>query len=66
MTASHELLDFDRCPTKFLGILPWLPISLGRKNVLVDVIMMQGSLDFNMILGSDYVYAMNIVVSMFF
>jgi hypothetical protein len=66
MSASHELLDFERRPSEYLGILPHLPISLGGKIVLVDVIMVQGSLDFNMILRCDYVYAMNVVVSMLF
>jgi hypothetical protein len=43
-----------------------LPISLGGNIVHVDVIVVQGSLDFNMLLGRDYVYAMNVVVSTLF
>jgi hypothetical protein len=66
VSSSHELLDFDKCPSEYLGILPQLPISLGGKTVLVDVIVVQGSLDFNMLLRRDYVYAMNVVVSMLF
>jgi hypothetical protein len=66
VSASHEMLDFDRCPSEYLGVLPQLPISLGGNNVLVDVIVVQGSLDLNMLLGCDYVYAMNDVVSMLF
>jgi hypothetical protein len=49
-----------------LGVLPQLPISLGGKIVLVDVIVVQGPLDFNMLLGRDYVYAMKYVVSTLF
>jgi hypothetical protein len=66
VSPSHELLDFDRHPSEYLGIIPQLPISLGRKNVLVDFIVVQGLLDFNMLLGCDYVYAMNFVVSTLF
>ena len=66
VSASHELLDFDRHPSEYFGILPQLPISLGGKTFLVDVIAVQGPLDFNMLLGRDYVYAMNVVVSMLF
>ena len=66
MTALHKLLDFDRCPSEYLGILPQFPISLGWKTVLVNVIVVQGPLYFNMLLGHDYVYAMNIVVSTLF
>jgi hypothetical protein len=66
VSASHELLDFDRCPSEYLGILPQFPISLGGNTVLVDFIVVQGPLDFNMLLGHDYVYAMNVVVSTLF
>jgi hypothetical protein len=66
MSASHELLAFDRRPSEYLGVLPQLPISLGGKTVLFDVIVVQDSLDFNMLLRCDYVYAMNVVVSMLF
>jgi hypothetical protein len=66
VSASHEMLGFDRRPSEYLGILPQLHISLGGKIVLVDVIVVQVLLDFNMILGRDYVYAMNVVVSTLF
>jgi hypothetical protein len=66
VSASHELLDFDKRPSEYLGVLPQFPISLGGKIVLVDVIVVQGLLDFSMLLGCDYVYVMNVVVSMLF
>jgi hypothetical protein len=66
VSSSHELLAFDRCPSEYLGVLPQFPISLGGKTVRVDVIVVQGPLDFNMILGRDYVYAMKDVVSTLF
>jgi hypothetical protein len=66
VSASHELLGFDKCPSEYLGVLPQLPILLGGKTVLVDVIVVQGPLDFNMLLRRDYVYAMNVVVSTLF
>jgi hypothetical protein len=66
VSASHELLAFDRHPSEYLGVLLQFPISLGGNIVCVDVIVVQGSLDLNMLLGRDYVYTMNVVVSMFF
>jgi hypothetical protein len=39
---------------------------LGGRTVLVDMIMVLCPLELNMILRRDYVYAMNVVVSMFF
>jgi hypothetical protein len=62
----HELLDFYKRPSEYLRILAQLPILLGGKTILVDVIMVQGPLDLNMLLGRDYVYAMNVVVSTLF
>jgi hypothetical protein len=66
LSASHELLAFDRRPSEYLGILLQFPISLGGKIVLVDVKVVQGLLYFNMLLGRDYVYDMNDVVSTLF
>ena len=31
VSASHELLDFDRRPSEYLGIIPQFPISLGGR-----------------------------------
>jgi hypothetical protein len=66
LSSLHELLAFDRRPSEYLGVLPQLPISLGGNTVLVDVIVVQGPLDFNMLLEHDYVYSMNVVVSTLF
>jgi hypothetical protein len=66
VSATSELLAFDRRPSEYLGILPQFPITLGGKTILVNMIVVQGPLDFNMILGSDYVYVMNVVVSTLF
>jgi hypothetical protein len=66
VSASHELLSFDRCPSEYLGVLPQFPISLGGNILCVDFIVVQSLLDFNMLLGHDYVYVMNVVVSTLF
>jgi hypothetical protein len=66
VSATNKLLDFDRIPSEYLGILPQFPITLGGKTVLVDLLVVLGPLDFNMLLGCDFVYAMNTVVSTLF
>jgi hypothetical protein len=66
VSTSHELLAFDRRPSEYLGVLPQFPISLGGNILRVNVIVVQGMFDFNMLLGHDYVYAMNVVVSTLF
>ena len=57
---------FDRRICIALGILAKTPITLGGKTVLVDLMMIEDPLDFNILLGRDYVYAMQAVVSTFF
>ena len=43
-----------------------MTITLGGKTDYIDVIVVQGPLDFNLLLGCDYVYAMKDVVSTLF
>ena len=42
------------------------PVTLGGKTVLVDFMLIEVPLDFNMLLGHDYVYAMQAMVSTLF
>ena len=64
--ATDQILAFNRRPTIPLGIIPQLPITLEGKTVCIDFILVQGPLDFNLLLGRDYVYAMKYVVSALF
>ena len=66
MPATDQILDFNRMPTAPLGILPHLPITLGGKTICIDVMVVQGPLDSNILLERDYVYAMKVVVSTLF
>ena len=66
MPATDQILDFNQRPTAPLGILPHFPITLSRKSIFIDVMVVQGRLDFNMLLGRDYVYAMKAIVSTLF
>jgi hypothetical protein len=45
---------------------PKFPITLGGKTVYIDVMVTQGALDFSLLLGRDYVYAMGALVSSLF
>ena len=64
--SIDQILAFNRIPTAPLGTLPYLPITLGGKTVCIDFMVVQGHLDFNFLLGRDYVYAMKVVVSTLF
>jgi hypothetical protein len=60
------LLAFNRRTSQHLGTLPHFPITLGGKNVFIDVMVVQDPLDFDLLLGRDYVYAMVAIVSTLF
>ena len=51
--ATDQMLAFNRRPTSPLGTLPYLPITLGGKTICIDVMVVQGPLYFNLLLGRD-------------
>ena len=60
------MLAFNRRTSQPLGILPKFPVTLGGKTVHMDVMVIPGPLDFHMLLGRDYTYAMEALVSSLF
>ena len=49
-----------------MGILTQTSVTLGGNTILVDFMVIEGPLDFNMLLGHNYVYSMQVVVSTLF
>ena len=66
MPATQNLLAFDGGTSQPLGILSKLPVTLGVKTIYIDIMVVQGALDFSLLLGHDYVYAMGALVSSLF
>jgi hypothetical protein len=64
--VTQNLLAFNRRTSQPLGILPQFPVTLGGKTVFIDVMVVQDPLDFSLLLGWDYVYAMKDIVSTLF
>ncbi|CAA3032930.1 Hypothetical predicted protein [Olea europaea subsp. europaea] len=64
--VTQNLLAFDRGACPSLGVLPKFPITLGGKTIYIDVLVTQGALDFSLLLGHEYVYAMGALVSSLF
>jgi hypothetical protein len=64
--VTQNLLAFNRRTSQPLGTLPQFPVTLGGKTVFIDVMVVQDSLDFALLLGRDYVYAMKAIVSTLF
>jgi len=55
-----ELWPFDGLLCPPYGIFPNLPIELGNKIVFINVVVMIGLMNYNIVLGHDYIYAMNV------
>jgi hypothetical protein len=64
--VTQNLLAFNKRTSQPLGTLPQFPITLGGKTVFIDVMVIQDPLDFSLLLGQDYIYAMKDVVSTLF
>jgi len=64
--AAPNLTAFDGGTSQPLGTLPKFPITLGGKTVYIDVSVTQGSSEFGLLLGRDYIYAMGALVSSLF
>jgi len=64
--VMQKLLAFDGGMSQPLGILLKFPITLGGKTIYIDVMVVQGALDFSLLLGRDYIYAMGALVSSLF
>jgi hypothetical protein len=64
--VMHNLLSFNKITSQPLGTLPQFLVTLGGKTVFIDVMVVQDPLDFSLLLGRDYVYAMKAIVSTLF
>jgi hypothetical protein len=64
--VTQNLLAFNRGTSQPLGILPQFPVTLEGKTVFIDVMVVRDPLDFSLLLGRDYVYAMKAIVSTLF
>jgi hypothetical protein len=67
LSPSPTLLTaFDGCSFRPHGIIPSFPMQLGGKTMCVEVEVVNASLDYNLLLGRSWTYAMQAVVSIVF
>jgi len=66
LLEMRNLTGFDKGTNRPLGILPNVPITLRRKIIQMNVMVVQGPLDYNLLLGRDYIYCMGAIVSSLF
>jgi len=62
LLEMRNLTGFDKGTSRLLGILPNVPITLRRKTVHMNVMVVQGPLDYNLLLGRDYIYSMGAII----
>jgi hypothetical protein len=60
------LTAFDGRSFRPHGILPTFPVQLGGKTVEVEVEVVDAPLDYNILLGHNWTYAMTTIVSSIF
>ena len=61
MSTTSQLLELHRRTSISLQIIDQKPVTLGGFNFLVDFMVIKYTLEFNMLLGHDYVYCMQAV-----
>jgi len=66
LPEMRNLIGFDKGTSRPLGILPNVPITLRTKIVYINLMVVQGPLDYNLLLGCDYMYSMGAIVSSLF
>ena len=64
--STTTLRAYDGHPTRAQGILLHIPITLAGKTVLIDIEVVNAQLDYNLLLGRSYMYAMRAVASTVF
>jgi len=64
--SSTTLKAFDGRTYTPYGILSNLQVELGGKIVEIEVEVIDGNLDYNILLGRPWIYAMAVVVSTYF
>ena len=60
------LTSFDGRSFWLHGILPSLKVQLGGKNVMIEVKLVDVPLDYNLLLGRNWMYSMQAIASSLF
>ena len=66
LPEMQNLTSFNKGTSQLLGILPSLPITSRRKTINLNIMVVQGPLDYNLLLRHDYIYSMGAIVSSLF
>jgi hypothetical protein len=64
--SAITLRAYDRRPSSPEGLFQNVPVELGGKTILIDIEVIDAPLDYNILFGRSYMYAMKAVASSVF
>jgi hypothetical protein len=64
--SAITLRAYDERPSSPEGLFQNVPVELGGKTILIDIEVINAQLDYNILLGRSYMYAMKAVASSVF
>jgi hypothetical protein len=64
--STITLRAYDGRPTSSAGLCQNVPIELGGKTILIDIEVIDAQLDYNILFGRNYMYAMKAIASSVF
>jgi hypothetical protein len=64
--SAITLRAYDERPSSPEGLFQNVPVELGGKTILIDIKVINAQLDYNILLGHSYMYAMKAVASSVF
>jgi hypothetical protein len=64
--STITLRDYDGRPSSLEGLFQNVPVELGGKTILIDIEVIDAPLDYNILFGCSYMYAMKAVASFIF
>jgi hypothetical protein len=64
--SAITLRAYDKRPLSLEGLFQNVPVELGGKTILIDIEVIDAPLDYNILFGRSYMYAMKAVASSIF
>ena len=64
--SAITLRDYDERPLSPKGLFQNVPVELGGKTILIDIEVIDTPLDYNILFGHSYMYAMKVFASFVF
>jgi hypothetical protein len=64
--STINLLVYDKFPSQLEGLYQNVTVEIGGKTILIDIKVIDAQLDYNILFGQRYIYAMKTISSSIF